>query len=144
MMALLKLASLNVRRSISRLRAVVGISYGKGVILYRVVKRDAGLARVEIGRTRLRRPANPSFFTCMGTSLAYIVVPELPLYHDLPSTLGILTFDSDDDSEGDPRSIYSLKWRPEVRARADGGAGGGGGYHGIVASKSTRPGRRRV
>ena len=103
---------------------MLGTSVGTGLVVYRVVKSGDELARVEVGRSRLRRMTTPSFLTCLGSSQNYIIIPEMPLYIDVASFFGMVRFDSDDDlddadkdsrlrSDG-PEKIYFCRWIPKV------------------------------
>ena len=68
-----------------------GIMIPGGIVVFRVVKTDTGLARIELGRSSFRHDTRPTCTTALGTSLKYIVIPECPLYFNLNRTMGTLS-----------------------------------------------------
>ena len=113
---------------------VVGISVGTGIVVYKLVARPGGgpPSRVEVGRTRFRHPANPSYPSCVALSRRYFVFPEAPLYVDMLAIMGVNKYASDDDEERSNR-YYCLNWQPKVGMRV-----GGRGGEGRGATKATR------
>ena len=114
--------------------AVLGVSIGAGILVYRVVKSGdgRGLAGVVVGRSRMRNVTTPSFLSCLGSSLNFIVIPEMPAYLVLPAYFGVAAFDSDGESpsSADPRSCYFLQWVPKVCLDSRGTQNGTAGkYH---------------
>ena len=114
--------------------SVIGMSLGEGIIVYKIVKSGMGLARVEIGRTRFRYAASPSYLPCLAATPRFIAVPEFPLYINMKSVMGLTRFDSDDDDDTNNRCFYLFSWRPEVSGKV-GGEGGGRGRGGALQQK---------
>ena len=88
------------------------------MVIFKVVQSDGGLVRLELGRSRFRYPTRPSYIPTIAFSLHYMIIPEMPLYFNLSTAMGLTRFDSDDDDEGDLKNLYVFDWRPKVRARA--------------------------
>ena len=98
------------------LLAVLGTSLGVGIVVYQIAQSsNGGFARIEIGRSKFRYAANPSFLHSVLPSLKSLVFVECPLYYNMSAVMGLSHFDSDDDDESDMRSLYMLDWKPEVR-----------------------------
>ena len=98
--------------------AVLGLSFGSGIIVYQIAKTAGsdGLARIEIGRSQVRHRASPSFLPSFALSLKYIFVVETPLAFNMTAMLGLTAYDSDDDTDRPGNTdYYCLKWNPTVR-----------------------------
>ena len=95
---------------------MLGLSFGSGIVVYQIAKAaGSGLARIEIGRSRLRHLAAPSFIPAVALSLKYIFVLETPLSFNMKAMLGLTTYDSDDDVDSSTnRDYYCLRWNPDV------------------------------
>ena len=61
------------------MRAVLGLSFGSGIIVYQIAKSGDGLARIEIGRSKFRHTARPSYMPSLALSIKYAVAVETPL-----------------------------------------------------------------
>jgi len=84
--------------------------------VYQIAKSGDVLSRVEIGRSKFRHAASPSYIPCLTLSLKYIFVLETPLFFNMKAMLGLDTYDSDDDAyDPDARNYYCMRWAPEVR-----------------------------
>ena len=68
---------------------MLGATIGEGLIIFRIVKSDVGLARIEIGRSSFRHAASPPFLPCLASSLRYLVAPEFPLCVNVPRLMGL-------------------------------------------------------
>ena len=98
--------------------AVLGMSFGSGLIVYQIAPAAAGglLARIEIGRTSFRHIASPSCVSSLLLSPRHIFILESPLSFNLNCLLGLASYDSDDDvATPNCRNYYCLQWDPEVR-----------------------------
>ena len=105
---------------------MVGLSFGCGIIVYQIGKSgDDGLARIEVGRSRFRHAASPSYIPSLALSPKFAFVLETPLSFNTTAMLGLSIFDSDDDVDaaGDT-DYYCLKWAPSVRDTRSKGPGG--------------------
>ena len=97
--------------------SVLGASIGGGMVLFKIVKADGGLARLELGRSCFRYPASPSYVPAIAFSLHYMVIPEMPLFFNLATAMGLTRFDSDDDDEDNLNNLYVFNWRPRDGVR---------------------------
>ena len=88
------------------------------MVIFKIIQSDGGLARLELGRSRYRYPTSPSYIPTIAFSLHYMIIPEMPLYFNLSTAMGLMRFDSDDDDEGDLKNLYVFNWRPQARALA--------------------------
>ena len=98
--------------------AVLGLSFGSGIIVYQIAKAAGsdGLARIEIGRSQVRHRASPSFLPSFALSLSYIFVVETPLTFNMTAMLGLTAYDSgDEDTSPEATGYYCLRWTPSVR-----------------------------
>ena len=65
------------------LATVVGTSIGKGISVFKIVKRDGGLARLVLGRSSLRTSVSTPYIIFFATSLLHYVIPEIPLFANM-------------------------------------------------------------
>ena len=99
------------------IEAVVGSSFGGGISVFKVVKCDAGLARVVLGRSVLRTSVSLPYVIIFACSLNHFVVPEIPMYANMNAIVGLTRYDSDDDDEDVNRcDTYVTCFEPQVRS----------------------------